>query len=93
MARRRVIRVSEAEATTDFASVLARVRAGAEVVIEHDATPVALVRPPSPDHRLIGDCIALLSAGSTATVDVDFARDVEAAIASHPESLNPPGWE
>jgi len=36
-----IIHVSEAEAANDFASLLNRVRAGAEVVIEHDAQPVA----------------------------------------------------
>jgi len=34
------IRVSEAEAAKDFLSLLARVRAGAEVVIERDAEAV-----------------------------------------------------
>jgi hypothetical protein len=32
-----VIHISDAEAASDFASLLAHVRAGAEVVIEHDA--------------------------------------------------------
>jgi prevent-host-death family protein len=40
-----VIHVSDKEAARDFASLLARVREGAEVVIEHDARPVAVVRP------------------------------------------------
>jgi prevent-host-death family protein len=38
------IRISEAEAARDFGAVLARVRAGEEVVIEKDAQPVAVVR-------------------------------------------------
>lgn len=41
---RRIIHVSEAEAAGDFAALLERVREGAEVVIEHDAQPVAVVR-------------------------------------------------
>ena len=36
-----VIRISEAEAASDFASLMARVRSGAEVVIEDNARPVA----------------------------------------------------
>lgn len=40
-----VIHVSDKEAANDFASPLARVREGAEVIIEHDARPVAVVRP------------------------------------------------
>jgi len=40
-----VIHVSDAEAASDFASLLDRVREGTEIVIEHDAHPVAVVRP------------------------------------------------
>ena len=38
-----VIQVSEAEAMRDFASLMARVRSGTEVVIEDHARPVAVV--------------------------------------------------
>jgi len=41
----RVIHVSDAEAASDFASLLDRVRAGDKVVIEHDAQPVAVLLP------------------------------------------------
>jgi hypothetical protein len=34
-----VIHISDAEEASDFASLLDRVRAGAEIVIEHDARP------------------------------------------------------
>lgn len=44
----RVIHISDAEAASDFASLLDRVRAGDEVVIEHDAHPVAVLRPAPP---------------------------------------------
>ena len=40
----RVIHISDAEAASDFPSLLDRVRAGDEVVIEHDAHPVAVLR-------------------------------------------------
>jgi hypothetical protein len=36
-----VIHISEAEVASKFASLMARVRAGAEVVIENDVRPVA----------------------------------------------------
>jgi len=42
---KRANRVSEAEAARDFPALLARVRAGAEVVIERDAEAVAVIRP------------------------------------------------
>jgi antitoxin (DNA-binding transcriptional repressor) of toxin-antitoxin stability system len=87
-----VIHVSEAEAASDFASLLARVRAGAEVVIEHDAQPVAVVHSAPPARRTISECIALLPEDSTA-IDSDFAQDVAAAVESHREPLNPPAWD
>ncbi len=77
-----VIRISEAEAARDFASVLARVRAGAEVVIESGKLPVAVIHAPAPPRRLISECIALLPEDSPAVMDADFAKDVEAAIDS-----------
>jgi hypothetical protein len=88
-----VIHVSDVEAANDFGSVLARVRAGADVVIEHDATPIAVVKSALPMHRAIADCIALLPGDSTATVDPDFASDVAVAVKSHPEPLTPPAWD
>jgi len=48
----RVIHISDAEAAKDFASVLDRVRADDEVVIEHDARPVAVMRPAPPVESL-----------------------------------------
>jgi antitoxin (DNA-binding transcriptional repressor) of toxin-antitoxin stability system len=89
---RTLIHISEADATSDFASVLARVRAGAEIVIESGHLPVAIIHP-LPPRRLISECIALLPEGSTAIMDADFAKDVEAAIESHREPLEPPAWD
>jgi antitoxin (DNA-binding transcriptional repressor) of toxin-antitoxin stability system len=77
------IHISEAEAIRDFAGVLARVRAGAEVVIESGAEPVAVLQAPAPPRRSIEECIVLLPADSAATIDEDFASDVEVAVATH----------
>lgn len=89
-----VIHISEAEAASDFASVLARVRAGAEVVIESGKLPVAVIRPAEPHVRLLSESLRLAKEhASTATLDGDFARDLEAAIDSHREPLNPPAWD
>ena len=89
----RVIHISEAEAASDFPGLLARVRAGAEVVIENGKLPVAVVHAPLPERRTIAECIVLLPENSSATIDADFAKDVEAAVNSHPEPLTPPTWE
>ena len=88
-----VIHISEAEAANDCAGLLARVRAGAEIVIESGKLPVAVIHAPVPPRRSISECIALLPDDSTATIDPDFARDVEAAVESHREPLEPPAWD
>jgi len=85
--------ISEAEAMRDFGALLAHVRAGAEVVIENNLCPVAVLHSPAPPRRSIEECIALLPADSTATIDEDFAEDVAAAVAAHREPLHPPAWD
>lgn len=92
-----VIRISEAEATSDFASLLARVRAGAKVIIEDGARPVAVLHPAEPARRTISECIALAKAheeetGKAPVLEPDFAEDVEEII-SHRKPWNPPAWE
>jgi len=77
---RHVIHITEAEAASDFAELMARVREGAEVIIESDARPVAVVSPAEPMRRTISECSALLPEDSKATIDSDFAKDMEAAI-------------
>jgi antitoxin (DNA-binding transcriptional repressor) of toxin-antitoxin stability system len=60
---KRVIHISETDAASDFASLLDRVRDGAEVIIERDARPVAVVRPPEALRgRLLSESIALAEA-------------------------------
>jgi antitoxin (DNA-binding transcriptional repressor) of toxin-antitoxin stability system len=54
-----VIHISEAEAASNFAEVLARVRAGAEVVIESDKLPVAVLRPVEPHVPLLSESLRL----------------------------------
>ena len=92
----RVIHISEAEAASNFAGVLARVREGVEVVIESGKLPVAVLRPAEPHENAVAFPESLRLAkehASTATLDGDFARDLEAAINSHREPLNPPAWD
>jgi antitoxin (DNA-binding transcriptional repressor) of toxin-antitoxin stability system len=91
-----VIHISEAEAANNFADVLARVRAGAEIVIDgQEPVVVVTVRALKPQPgRLLSESIALAEAnGSTVTLDGDFARDLEDIINSHREPLNPPEWD
>jgi antitoxin (DNA-binding transcriptional repressor) of toxin-antitoxin stability system len=87
------IHISVTEAARDFADLLAQVRAGAEVVIEDGPEAVAILHTPVPKRRTIAECIAMLPEDSPATIDEDFARDVEEAVAAHREPLNPPAWD
>ena len=90
-----VIRVSEAEAVSDFASLMARVRSGTEVVIEDNSRPVAVVRPVAePYVCLLSESLRLAREhGSTVTLDGDSGRDLEEIINSHREPLSPPAWD
>ena len=91
-----VIHISETEAAkTNVEELLVHVRAGAEVVIENGARPVAVLRSAeSHPGRLLSESVALAEAhGSTVTLDGDFGRDLEAIVHSHLEPLNPPAWD
>ena len=50
-----VIHISEAEAASDFAALMTRVRAGAEVVIENGERPVAVLHAAEPVRRSISE--------------------------------------
>ena len=43
--------------------------------------------------RTLAECIAMLPEDSTATIDEDFAKDVEAAIKSHREPADASAWD
>jgi antitoxin (DNA-binding transcriptional repressor) of toxin-antitoxin stability system len=82
-----VIHISEAEAAGDFAALMARVRAGEEIVIESDSHPVAVIRAAAPPRRSISESIALAEAhskelGYTPVMDTAFASDMEEIISN-----------
>jgi len=53
---KQVIHISETQAAaTDVATLLARVRSGAEIIIERDKQPVAVLRPVEPMRRTISE--------------------------------------
>ena len=88
-----VLHISEADLVRDVRSILERLQTGTEVIIERNDQPFAILRAAAPVRRTLAECIAALSPDSTATIDPDFAKDVEAAIASHREALEPPAWD
>jgi antitoxin (DNA-binding transcriptional repressor) of toxin-antitoxin stability system len=93
-----VIHISEEEASGNFADVLARVRAGAEVVIDGSERVVVTVRPSKPaPGRLLSESIALAEKhakelGYEPRMDPDFAADLEEIIKNR-KPWNPPEWE
>jgi antitoxin (DNA-binding transcriptional repressor) of toxin-antitoxin stability system len=92
-----VVRISEAELARDVRSILARVETGAEVVIERDSRPVAVLRAADPVRRTISECIALAKTheeetGQSPVLDSDFAEDVEGIIRSR-KPWSPPSWD
>jgi antitoxin (DNA-binding transcriptional repressor) of toxin-antitoxin stability system len=89
-----VLHVSHAEAISDIKSILERVEAGAEIVVEKDRRPVAVIRQPSRPGRKLSECIALAEAhGSTVTLDAGFGADLTDIIASHEEPLDGSRWD
>ena len=96
--RKDAIHISEAEAASDFASLLDRVSAGAEVIIERDSRPVAVVRAAiDPCGRLLSESIALAEAhakelGYEPTMDAEFAADLREIVNSRkPRDLS--AWD
>ena len=94
-----VIHISEADAAHDLSSLLARVREGAEVVIEFDARAIAIVRPAGSEFRprLLSESIALAKThaeelGYEPRMDPHFAADFEEIIRSR-KPWNPPPRE
>jgi antitoxin (DNA-binding transcriptional repressor) of toxin-antitoxin stability system len=86
--------MTEAEVARDLHTVLEKVQQGAEVVVEQNHRPVAVIKPSRPMGRMITEVVADLKArGSSAVIDDDFARDIAEGIQGHREPWNPPSWE
>lgn len=88
-----VLHITEAELARDLHAVLEKVRSGAEVIVEQNHQPVAVLRSATPARRTISEALALMPKNSSATMDKDFARDIAAAIEGHREALDPPKWD
>jgi hypothetical protein len=91
------IHSSQAEAARDLAGLIAKVRAGAEVVIEDGGFPPAILRSQAPARRTVSECIELarqheLETGEAPVLDPDFADDLAEIIANR-KPWNPPAWD
>jgi antitoxin (DNA-binding transcriptional repressor) of toxin-antitoxin stability system len=88
------VHITEAELARDLHAVLERVRQGVEVIVEQGDRSVAIIKPVQGPGRPIEECIAIAKArGSHATLDEDFAKDLEEVINSHREPFDPPAWD
>jgi antitoxin (DNA-binding transcriptional repressor) of toxin-antitoxin stability system len=78
-----VLHISEADLARDIHAVLDRVQSGAEVIVERNAQPIAILRPAEPRRRKLSEIAASLAEDSTAVIDPAFAKDVQEAVDSH----------
>ena len=81
----------------DLAAILKHVQGGAEVVIERDAQPLAVIRAAGPSRRTLSECISLAAAheketGQAPVLDPDFAADVEEIVRNR-KPRNPTSWD
>ena len=85
---REVVHLTAIETIRDIASILERVEQGAEVIVEKDRRPVAVIQPAPRPGRMLSECISLAEAhGSTVTLDEEFGKDLEEIIQSRREPL------
>ena len=88
------VHMTEAEVSQNFADVLEKIQRGAEVIVERDAQPVAVIKPPQRPGRTISESIAIAKQrererGYAITLDPDFAADVEEIVRNR-QPWNPP---
>jgi hypothetical protein len=93
----RVMHISEADLIRDVRAILQGLQTGAEIIIERDSQPVAVLRSAQPIRRTISECIALAKAHEeedrlAPVLDADFATDVEEIIRSR-KPWNPSSWD
>ncbi|HUD99616.1 MAG TPA: hypothetical protein VMR62_08580 [Bryobacteraceae bacterium] len=87
------VRMTGAEVANNFAGVLEKLRHGAEIVVEQDQRPIAVISPIRGPGRPIDDCIALAKAhGSGATLDEEYSQELEEIVASR-QPLDTPVWD
>ena len=91
------LHMTEAEVSQNFAAVMEKIQRGAEVIVERDAQPVAVIKAPQRPGRTTSESIAIAKQreqerGYTITLDPDFAADVEEIVRDR-QPWNPPSWD
>ena len=84
-----VLHISEADLARDIHAVLDRVQSGAEVIVERDAQPIAILRAPEPRRRKLSEISAALAEksaaegrGSIGNEQDEYSRIREGIVAS-----------
>ena len=90
--RNQIIRVTATEAAREFSTLLDRVAAGAEAVIERHNQAVAVISPPVSVPRRISECLAANLPRTSVGPDPQFAGDLREIIAES-SSSEPPPWD
>jgi antitoxin (DNA-binding transcriptional repressor) of toxin-antitoxin stability system len=90
-----LVHISRSEAARDFDGLISRAGDGDEILIESEERVLARLLPgDAPRLRSLSESLRILKErGSAATLDGDFARDLEQIIQNHREPLNPPAWD
>jgi antitoxin (DNA-binding transcriptional repressor) of toxin-antitoxin stability system len=87
------VHMTEAEVTNNFAAVLEKLKHGAEVVVEQDHGPVAVISAVKGPGRPIDECIAMARArGSGAKLDEEYAEDLKSSSPAEARSI-PSVWD
>ena len=89
--------MTEAELARDLHSVLEKVRQGAEVIVEQNDQPVAVIKPAVPVRRTLSDLIHAAEErerahGGTTTLDPDFASNIEEIVRNR-KPWAPRSWD
>jgi antitoxin (DNA-binding transcriptional repressor) of toxin-antitoxin stability system len=91
------VHMSEAEVASDFAAVLYKIQGGAEVIVDRNGQPIAIIKSVQPEpstfSRLIGKAEKReKERGYAITLDPGYAADVEQIV--HPRKpWLPRSWE
>lgn len=88
-----VLHMTEAEVAKDFATVLEKLRHGAEIVVEDGYSTVAVIKPVQGPGRSLDECIALAKAhGSGGALDEDLDQDLKELLAER-RRLDTSAWD
>ena len=92
------LKLTDTQLGCDLHGCLDKVRQGAEVIVEENSRPVALITSPVRAGRSLSECIALAKAeqrkfAQPPVPDLEFAADVRAAVSAHDTPLEPTAWD